>query len=563
MDLTELTWTTREGVADQLLAFLQGTPPGPEPEPGREYQETLRARAADLLSIVATDSHWDGLRGLALDPAEEPEVRRQAIQALGDLSDELSGDDLGALLADEALCEDNDPLFGKADLLRLARGAETQVVAAEHLQGLEPADRTKLLNELPLEGIGEWLYRQWLEHDRHVLASETGPESPNRWVIRRTRERPESRRLLQELWRQATGAERAELLDELYDEDQVWSFPDLLTPAEREELVEALALPAEELAAHLGRGGLIQALERILFREDQRLVTAPPREAGVISTEALHRLRPLKHWHEPEVDPWLSGHFMDARLHSQLRFWLFVFLWFRNRSLSASTLATVLRTRDYELARTFLPWVARDPEAGDADLLREAFRPEHPQMLRYYGLCGLDRLGEDSPGWREMLGGLARDESLKVWLSRRALGALARLGDVDARDRLTRFAVEEPDLRVRAEALRLLGEVAPETAHPLMVTALQNRGPEYEPPEVRWPCTPLAEEAALFLAHDPSPTVRTLLLRAYVEAGTRGLQVALRDWITSVVSPSGEEDIEECYRYADWRGLGSWHWPRA
>lgn len=551
-DLSTLTWTTREEVAAHLARFLKVTRQGPAPALNPE--SSLRVRATDLLGILKAPAQQNVLRTLALDAQDETEVRRAALRGLARLAAGITDADLTHLLADESLRDEDDEWFGPQDLLILARQPDAQDVALRYLRGLTPEERTRILTHAYVAtstSLLDWMYARWLNEDRFQLAADRGPASANEWAIRMTLDRPESRGVLLEMWREASGAERRRLLKLLDSEETDWSLPGDLTPAENAELTEALALPVEALLKEWGRDRLFQVLERELLAEHERKL-AGRRLRTVIKDEAgtfLRALRVLRNWGDPAVGEWIAERAAGSDLDEEVRSWLMMTLWDRDRVLFSQCILRALETGDQRLAR-FIRWTDFGPREADRPALRAAARAEYSSELQYYALCGLERLGEMGPAWEERLAVWSRHPEPRLRI--RALAAFARRGDPAARDALLQWAEGPYPLPARAEAISALGGLDAAAFLPLLVggLALEEQAGE------TLPCAPVAEEAALVLARLGTPVALTALIQSYLSAETPYLQSALEEYLTEIVDaePGTSPDLS-LPRPRNWRSV--------
>jgi len=564
-DLSTLTWTTRAEVAAQLARYLRATDPPPDlaavPEP------SPRVRAAELLRILAVRSQRSLLRALALDHGEEVEVRHNALWALERLGFGLSGGDLQCLLSVRSLygdeVEDEDQWFGTEDLLTLARRPDAQAVARRYLLTLSPEDRTQLLAKTRLvtpAPLMEWMYGRWLHEDRHLLASDRGPQSANQWVISMTRERAESRAVLQEMWCEAEGAERRELMRALHDEETEWEFPGELSAAETAELADALALPTDALVTYWGRERLLERFDAILLAEHIRWETRCP--LGTIIehdfTPYSRMLRMLSHWLDPELDEWIVSRAVDGRLHMDARWWLLDVLWWRNRERCTSAVVSALAAGDCNVVIVPVLRAARDPVESDRAMLREMALPIHGAELQYLGLCGLERLSESGDAWRDRL--IAWTLHPEPRLRIRALGGLAPRGEPRALDTLLAHTEGVRPLQERAEAIAVLAEIDAPAHIPLFAHALARE--ESEDEYLR--CAPAAEEAALALARLATPEALTALLRSYLITEVQCLRMALEEYLPAIVDAEpGTSPVLYLPPVLNWQKFTRYRWTES
>jgi hypothetical protein len=445
--------------------------------------------------------------------------------------------------------------------LVLSRRPDARAASREFLLTFSPADRAEVLSNLrssTVEAITEWLYRKWLDEDRHLLADDRGSHSANWQVISATLDRVETRAVLQEMWRESRGVERRKLLDLLSDEQNVRVFPGELSAAEHLELAETLALPTGQLASFWGRSRLLEIFNSRIHAEhvhqsSRPAIRDPEREFGPFS----RMLRVMNEWQDPCLDEWIAGRVLSATLHPEVCFWLMDALWRRNRAFAAITLAADLHAGHQAQSRIFLSWAARAPVVSDHALFWEAVRPAHGAEIQYYALCGLERLGESGKEW---LGHLRRwSKHPEPRLRIRALGALARQGDHAAHRSLLAWAETPHALRERAEAVAVLGELERAEHVPLFVRMLTRE----ERPKPDSGGAPVAEEAALVLARLATPVALTALLRAFLTAESHYFYAALYRYLDTIANP--ETAIDPVLRPPEctWRGEIHWRWIEA
>jgi HEAT repeat protein len=162
-------------------------------------------------------------------------------------------------------------------------------------------------------------------------------------------------------------------------------------------------------------------------------------------------------------------------------------------------------------------------------MFREATQPSHGAELQYHGLCGLERLGELGDEWLGRLHAWTRHPEPRLQI--RALGALARRGDPDARNALLEWTEGRHAVHERAEAIAVLAEVDAPDYLPLLVKALADE--ERLKPDSR--CAPVAEEAALALARLGSPEALTALLRSHLTTDCPYVQGAVELYLAAIV----------------------------
>jgi hypothetical protein len=204
-------------------------------------------------------------------------------------------------------------------------------------------------------------------------------------------------------------------------------------------------------------------------------------------------------------------------------------LWQRNRAQFSNTLVRALESGDHCLARQFIRWTNFGPEEADRPVFWAAVGTDCGSEIQYYALRGLEYLGETDGDWQDRLAAWTRHAEPRLRI--RALGALARRGDMAARDALCEWAEGPHPLAERAEGIAVLGELNAAAFRPLLtrVLALEEQAGD------RTPCAPVAEEAALALARLGTSEALTVLVRSYLSAKTRYLRNALDDYLTEIV----------------------------
>jgi hypothetical protein len=234
---------------------------------------------------------------------------------------------------------------------------------------------------------------------------------------------------------------------------------------------------------------------------------------------------------------------------------LFDFLWAHDRDRVASyVLSVTKRLRDHSIAGTALDWMAVDPCAADREFLLWASTSRTAEF-RYHAIQGMEALGEESLLWQQRLEELPRDRYPYVRLH--AAGALARRGDASRLAEILREAREAKDVCVRAEAVRVLGEMDAKAHFSLLRQAFVSDHEEHEYPGFGALHTPVAEEAGLALARLGTPEAMTALIQAYVV--TPGLLwSSLATYLDAIVRRlEGHDEPIEPYEFG-WRHRRPW-----
>jgi HEAT repeat protein len=545
--------------------------------------EDTRANSIALLACLAEPASVPALRRLLLDRRESKWEREHIVEALSRLGATLPVEELKELLDDRTLWD--GPHHGDlCYLLVLFRSEEAQRIAREFLMQMSARDRAEMLwfcaekSRWPLAHdpvapeLVDWLYEQWLQQDRFLLGDDGDDDGPsNVRVAAATRERPASQALLLDFWRQASAEQRQELLTHLWDDDDE-GFPVALLnqhPAELPELAGALALRPPDLHLYYGADVLLGMIEgmireagqaRDLERSSEGRWEEPIREAKLALQEwflyqelCLKRaLYLLESWPNPHRNDRVAALFCCPDLKS-IRRDLFDFLWTHDRDrVAAYVFSVTKRQRDHSIAGTALEWMAVDPCAADRELLLWAITRRTTEF-RYLAIQGLEKLGEDNSLWRQRLEELTRDSSPFVRLH--ATGALARRGDTAGLAEILREAREAKDVCVRAEAMRVLGEIDAKAHFKLLRHTLLD---DHQEDSMYFPA---AEEAGLALAHLGTPEAMSALIRAYVVA-PGSLWSSLATYLDTIARRlEGHDEPIQPYEFG-WRRRRPWRRER-
>jgi HEAT repeat protein len=556
-------WTSRTELCDQLLQYLFTTPPTPSREPQHWTPDQWnRADAARLLGDLKDESSAVGLARLLLDTGEEREVRRQALYGLRDLTECscLSLSDLSTLLNDRTLwaesCRypDQRPLPERGlfiALLSLHRGAAAIRLARSHLQQWNPLDRAVLLRSLPgYAGEPEailvgWLYEQWLTHDRFqiegVKEHDEDSCSLNLRVTLEYSDRIGARELLHHYWLHASPEERSAMLGELWCrlEEEVGCLA--LAPCERQEFAEELALPVAELIHHFGPMGFLDRIESSL-RDASRAIAAARWPRPPSGWEKPGRaLELLARWRDASANSRIASLCGCPDFHMVLRRELLEILWKRAPSLALVILRRAIVEPEFlPLAQWLLPCLCQRPRAEDREFFHWIIEQGTDPGVRYRAVEALERLGEDGVEWRQRLAGMTR--SRDPYLRVRALGALARRGEMGSLKKVQQIARRAEHVCVRAEAIRVLGELDAERYVDLLTRALleDHAGCGPCPSELS-----AAAEAAIALSRLGTPEALTALVRGNLTVPDQDLQSWIGDWL----GRADEREHEPSIRY--------------
>jgi len=456
-----------------------------------------------------------------------------ALRGLARLQAPLPPRELQTLLAEQSSVNGSSPdrLF-TLGLLKLFRTPEALELAMEVLQRWSAEDRSRLLLELnswvdPIAPeVTDWLYARWLAEDRSRVQDVQDEDCSrlNVEIAFRTLERPESRALLVEYWRQARGDERRELLDYLgYSED---ALAEVVTTNERErrELIKGLALPHSVLVDFCGEDELLQQIEETLRRENRLLRSGGPRRPHFPPPIALRALRLLAHCQGANADARISSLVCCPDIDWRLRERLLEIVWERDPAEFTMIAHAATHPGNRALARCVLRWMSQEPRAADTDFLLWATDQQTDAEFRYRAVELLEMRGENSPAWQQRLEGLSRDSDPFVRLQ--AVGALVRRGDASRLAEVVHAATNAKDVCVRAEAVRVLEELDPASHFPILRNALLEDHEDWD-----GYFTPVAEEAAFALARLGTPDAVAVLAQGYLLAPGNPIWDALDDYL--------------------------------
>jgi HEAT repeat protein len=585
MRLEEFRWTTRAEVCEQLLQFVLQASPGLPPEHDGPFSEPAADRAEELLFFIADDSCAGIIDRLPL-PETETTVLERKLQALW-RKPEVTAEDLDELTQCPDLgCgeEDGDDFV---HLLTRCQTDSTRCAALRLLRTLSPVGRAQVLlshahsdpeEQLPPE-LAEWLYQQWLNHDRLLLEGASDRFGPlNFRVITATRQRPESRALLIEAWGCLDEEQQAKLAGSLTCDidltEEFWQWDDEATrqqavyeaahderllldclstqPAKLGEMAEALSLPFSYLLQHFGENGLLQQIEvklRAASRALQADIFADVRPGVRRACELLGK------WPGESVEARVRSLCLCPDLHRSVSFDLrhvvWDRLWRRARGEALVAAQALSENGERHWAERAVAGMDRHPRPEDRDFLLWASRRRSTRM-RYKAIQGLEELGEDSILWRKRLKTLSRSRHPAVRLH--ATAALVRRGDDSRLPEITRDATTDADVRARAEALRVLGELDAGRHFELFRHALlhdhESFGTFY---------MPAAEEAALALARLATPDALTALIQAAL-VGPHIIWASVRFYMMPEECAvfEGPDPGTPMYRYGSWRQGHHW-----
>jgi HEAT repeat protein len=235
----------------------------------------------------------------------------------------------------------------------------------------------------------------------------------------------------------------------------------------------------------------------------------------------------LARWPDASVNARLASLCCCPDLHTVLRRELLEILWKREPALALMILRGAIgEPALLPLARWVLPCLCRSPRLEDREFYRWILQQEAHPVIRYHAVEALERLGEDGDVWRERLVGMAR--SPDPYLRVHALSALAQRGETAALARLEQIATRARHVCVRAEAIRVLGELDAARYLNLLRRAL------LEDHAMCGPCPsdlPAAEEAAIALCHLGTPEALTAVVHGYLTVPCQDLQTWIGEWL--------------------------------
>src|SRR5207247_2004496 len=214
-------------------------------------------------------------------------------------------------------------------------------------------------------------------------------------------------------------------------------------------------------------------------------------------------------------------------LHLVLRRELLDVLWRREPALALAILRrAIVEPALLPLAEWLLPYLSRRPRSEDGGFFRWILKQEAHPVARYRAVEALERLGQDGAAWRESLVGMAR--SPDPYLRVHTLGALARRGEATDLRKLEQIAWRGEHVCVRAEAIRVLGELdAARYLGLLRRTLLEDHAMCGRCPSD----LPAAEEAAIALSRLGIPEALTALARGCLAVPDQDLSSWIGDWL--------------------------------
>ncbi len=563
LTVDSFAFVSKPSLCDALVTYLRDSK-------GVEAPPVERERAAALLGLIAPPAYAGPLTERLLDGGEAPWVRTFALRALVRLGVRLSPGALCALLDDpwaRLACEGGDTQHCEApsgespppvEVWGLFSFDGATPVARDRLASWAPEGRAALLVAArqtlgivpdgdPIPGVFGWLLDHWATHDRAALDREPGGAGRNADVaIAYSAIGRDGERRAVEAWLRAYE-KRERSADDAW---QVASLPAFVRVVEPGHPVyraayEAFGLPDEAQRAYLGDAELWGRIERALRgRAGGRHGAAGafmPRHVVALASRLPGGTRRLAHV--------LARHELDAPVAE-----LVARAAWPGAGASLARWAATRARRGFDTATdAVLRQASARPRGGARSLLHAALANDAP-WRRYAAVVGLDALGERGDAWAERLRALLDEAALRAhgaalgvhgraasggeeeegagdaFVALRAAAALARLGEKAALARLAHAAEHAPTVCLRAEALRWLGELAPEAHLARLEAALVDDAASYADYD-----TPAQEEAAYVLARLATPPAMTALVRGYLAAKSNPAWDALDAYLTRLV----------------------------
>lgn len=595
LSFDDFRWTSRHDLCERLVRHIRSTPRDPTSHDSLgTYQRDPGLVAAEVLYLVVDGSCSPIVRDLVLDPEEDTYIRYILLKALHRPQGALSPADITVLLAEQRRAGGGSVrAWHLDDLLPLCRCDGTQELIWGEVTRLPPNERCQILRQTLqpewhglLGGRGPYpiapelqdrLYDRWWTHDCTLL--ERGDSEDRRLntdIALWSAERPQSRTFLRKVWPHAEGARyqamlpwlrlprNAEVLAELLNERplSLADLPDLLTThwIGRWDDERAADRLRTVLTGHFGEE------ELLLFIEDQvrhasRAWSTP--DSGWDEREIPWAIWLLQHWPSASVDQQLASMLGCPDLHREVRRFLQdIFcerLWLFARDRAAETFSEWLGQIDAETAATLRPELIEDavrragsePIQSDRNLLLWSCEQDDPGFI-FWGIQGLEQLGEDGPDWWQHLEEWAGCDDSSVALL--ASGALLKRGDAHWLERVVRSAcVQSVGQRdphsdhERGLALRVLGEIDPAAHVSLFSSAIM----EAKEPDAN---DSPDQEAAFALARLGTPEALTLLVQSYF-VGSEYLRRVLRVYLPVTIArfegcDTPLTNVIELWRYA-------------
>jgi HEAT repeat protein len=549
----QFQWTSRAAVCAQLIEFLNDTPPSPplEDQP-LPLTAPDRMAAVDLLARLADDTAIPGLRRILLNRNEERWVRIFALRGLSRFEEVLSLPELVELLIDRRFWHGSrsEEPFVLSELLEFFRSPEARQVARAFVESWTAAERTRLLASIldrQFEDTNPDLlndfYGQWLSVDRSLLEGAAGQDwLLNLDVVTKTKDRPESRALLLRYWREGDEEQRHALLTDWWENDELIAEAAKGVDGDEHQLATALRLPESALWEQLGPDQLVLLIEEKI-RTANRVLRAD--QHYMIESwwdEASRAFQLLLDWPSAEMNERITSMLCCPDLDQRLRGDLLHLLRKRDPRRAAAVMRLAMTDSSFiPLFRRILTQTPPHTLSEDRDLLRWGVKQEIDAVVRYHAVYALETLGEDTPDWRQRLNALTWDAD--PYLALHAAAALVRRGHGSLLPRIEEGARNAEHVCVRAEAVRILGELDAERFLPFLHRSL------LEDHEACGLCPydyPVFEEAAPALARVGTPQALTALIQSYLIAPGLGGRGPLHNYLSWLLEPS-DWDGEERY----------------
>jgi hypothetical protein len=589
MRLEEFRWGTRAEVCEQLLRLVLENAGTTLPEHDGPYDEPSPRRAEALLNSLADHTCEPMLRRLPasdeMDSADEetiPAWFREFHHLLR--RESITPEDLQSLLAEPGFqVQVDDPItWMLPELFSRCRSEEAGQAARSFLTALSSIERARVLmqsaqarDERLTPDLEEWLYRRWLDEDRALLDGVSDGSAPvNLEVIVATRQYAESRAMLLENWPRLDEEQRQKLIGafthDLDPIEEVWEWVQAahreweLTRAEYDEsllaeclageparmtkMVDTLALPLSLLLNQLGPDALFSGVEAKIRAASQAFQAEGAQYGEVYTDELWRTLDLLEKWPGEEVNARIQSLYHCPDVHHRLKFNLRRVIW--KRLWKQSRLEALVAAReagesgDDHWAKLAAIGMERHPRPEYREFLLWAAGQDSIR-LRYTAVQALETLQEDGCEWREQLTELVRDPHPAVRLH--ATAAFVRRGEEPRLPEIVQDATAAQEVEVRAEALRMLGELDAAQHFPLLRRALLDDHAEYDRHYL-----PAAEEAALALARLGTPEALAALIQAAL-VGPHKLWASIA-WYLEAFDPfEAPEPALPMSIYGNWR----------
>jgi hypothetical protein len=234
--------------------------------------------------------------------------------------------------------------------------------------------------------------------------------------------------------------------------------------------------------------------------------------------ELLRACSLVRFWPDGSIDERLASWIGCPDLSPHLRGELLRFLWERTPNRGAAVLRHARDTAGLvPVVRRFLVKEAHRLRGSERDFLEWATAQDADPVVSYYAVQSWESLGEDSLAWRRRLKGFAQSDD--PFLRLHAVAALSRRGETSRMGEVVDTVSTADHVCVRAEALRILGELDVRQHRALLHRAVMEEPARFgsEHPERRMACGRAAfEEAGTGLMRLGPPDALTELIQCYL-----------------------------------------------